>query len=121
MDNLNPFDCFSDESSIELVRVGLFVFEWIWTTVAAFIFPDKLIGSEDSVGSVCFFDRQPELSRCRYGLAWGTIAWLVLTMTIIAYLLDFCSRVGLTRRAEIVIFAWLTLWWVSYPALWLRF
>lgn len=72
-----------------------------------------------------------ELFFCRYGrviltcvvpvfgvdfciqLAWATIAFLVLTITIIWYTLEYCSTIQLPGNVETVIFSWLTIWWVS--------
>lgn len=100
---------------MEVARVALFFIEWIWTAVVAFIFPDKLIGKVPGLNggnNVCHFDRQLDLSRCRFGLAWGLIAFLILSATIMWYSLDFCTSLQLPANVEVVIFSWLTLWWV---------
>lgn len=100
----------------EIFRVLLFIVEWIWTAVVAFIFPDKLIAGESKIKqgqNVCLFDRQIDLSRCRFGLAWGLIAFLILTAVIIWWTLEFCTEFVLPATVEVVVFSWLTLWWVS--------
>jgi hypothetical protein len=103
---------------VEVSRVFLFLVEWIWTAVVAFVFPDKLIGKETGINSnnnVCRFDRQIDLSRCRFGLAWGLIALLILSATIIWYTLEFCTSLQLPNNVETVIMSWLALWWVGCP------
>lgn len=107
----------SDMNFLEVLRVCLFVIEWIWTACAAFLFPDKLVGKNASVlpdGNVCFFDRQLDLSRCNFGFAWGLIAFLVLSATLVWYSLGFCSSLQLPANVEVIIFSWLALWWVSF-------
>lgn len=100
---------------LELLRVALFVIEWIWTACATFLFPDKLVGKNAAVqpsGNVCYFDRQLDLSRCNFGFAWGLIAFLILSATLVWYSLGFCSSIQLPANVEVIIFSWLALWWV---------
>jgi hypothetical protein len=99
----------------EVLRALLFLIEFIWTSCATFIFPDQLIEKNTAVqasGNVCYFDRQLDLSRCNFGFAWGLIAFLILSTTIIWYALGFCTSIQLPANVEVVVFAWLALWWV---------
>jgi hypothetical protein len=99
----------------EVARAFLFLVEWIWTACVTFIFPDQLIEKNGEIkadGSICYFDRQLDLSRCNFGLSWGLIAFLLLSATLIWYSLDFCTSIQLPANVEVVIFSWLTLWWV---------
>lgn len=99
---------------VEIARVLLFVIEWIWTACVAFIFPDQLIkgGPGKSSAKACFFDRQQDLSRCNFGMAWGLIALFILTATLVWYGMNFCTSIRLPPNLEVVIFSWLALWWV---------
>jgi hypothetical protein len=101
---------------LEIARSILFVIEWIWTVSIMSLFPSQLI--KKTVDSpvdkkVCLFDRQIDLSRCRFGTAWAAIAFIILTLTIIWYLLEFCTSIELPYNVEVIIFSWLAIWWVS--------
>eukprot|EP00173_Palmaria_palmata_P005232 Plantae.Rhodophyta-Palmaria_palmata.ctg8877.p1 GENE.Plantae.Rhodophyta-Palmaria_palmata.ctg8877~~Plantae.Rhodophyta-Palmaria_palmata.ctg8877.p1 ORF type:complete len:173 (-),score=18.85 Plantae.Rhodophyta-Palmaria_palmata.ctg8877:553-1071(-) len=98
----------------EVAKVFLFIVQWIWTACVAFIFPDQLIGEsplKSSSAKVCLFDRQQDLSRCNFGMAWGLLALFILTGTLIWYSLNFCTSIRLPPNLEVVVFAWLALWW----------
>lgn len=99
----------------EVAKVFLFIIQWIWTACVAFIFPGQLIDEsplKSSSAKVCLFDRQQDLSRCNFGMAWGLLALFILTGTLIWYSLNFCTSIRLPPNLEVVVFAWLALWWV---------
>jgi hypothetical protein len=114
---LRAFAVFAQMALIEIFRVILFVVEWIWTVSIMSVFPSQLMRkTADSPvdKKVCLFDRQVDLSRCRFGTAWAAIAFAILTLAIIWYLLEFCTSVELPYNVEVIIFSWLAIWWVRF-------
>jgi hypothetical protein len=109
---------------LEIFRVILFVIEWVWTVSIMSVFPSQLMKkTTDSPidKKVCLFDRQVDLSRCRFGTAWAAIAFAILTLAIIWYLLEFCTSVELPYNVEVIIFSWLAIWWVGFSTVFASF
>ncbi|CAN8076139.1 unnamed protein product [Agarophyton chilense] len=100
---------------LECCRIILYIVEWIWTTVVMAIFPNKLAVEAPTVNgafeNICLFNANVGRSRCQYGVAWATVAFVVLSITMIWYFLDYCSNIQLPANVEFIIFSWLALWW----------
>lgn len=132
---------------LECCRLLLYLIEWIWTTVVLGIFPSQLKKDAPTVDGttegICLFNMNVGQSRCNYGvsnlfctpcylfsmqtltflywlqtqMAWAAVAFVVLTVTIIWYALEYCSSIQLPGNVETTIFIWLSLWWVCFPYL----
>ncbi len=101
----------------ETARLALYCVEWIWTVVVLGIIPSQLVKRAQPLkdgsgtGDVCGLNWSLGLSRCNFGIAWAAIAFSILTIAIVWHLMVYCSSIDLRYNVEMVLFAWLTIWW----------
>ena len=91
---------------LSIVRYILYAISWVWNTVVFGATSDKLKGEGG-----CAFGSS---GKCDTIIAFGVIAWLILSTVIILRLLStfMQGKIGLPERWEFLIFSILAVWWL---------